>query len=124
MSEPFLQKPLQLSGSADRLNASACVPADSPWYEGHFPGAPLLPGIAILALAKEAICEAELREGRQVRVTGVGRVRFRLPIRPDDRMLINISRERRNDGFIYGFTVLLSEESACTGFFTTGVVAD
>jgi 3-hydroxyacyl-[acyl-carrier-protein] dehydratase len=123
MTEPFRQKLSQLSGAEDRLTASASVPADSVWYAGHFPGTPLLPGIAILALVEEAISEAELREGREVMITGVSRVRFRLPVRPDDRMVIKISREIRNDGFTYGFSVFLSEESACAGFFAARVVA-
>lgn len=123
MSEPFQQKLSQLSGAADHLTASASVPADSVWYAGHFPGAPLLPGIAILALVEEAISEAELREGKQVMITGVGRVRFRLPVRPDDRMVMEISREKKNGGFAYGFSVFLSDELACTGFYTARVVA-
>jgi 3-hydroxyacyl-[acyl-carrier-protein] dehydratase len=123
MTELFRQKLSQLSGTADHLTAWASVPADSLWYTGHFPGAPLLPGIAILALVEEAICEAELREGRSVLMTGVGRVRFRLPVRPDDRMVLKISREKRNGGFTYGFSVFLSEESACTGFLNARVVA-
>jgi len=123
MSEPFRQKLSQLSGAADHLTASASIPADSVWYAGHFPGTPLLPGIAILALVEEAINEAELKEGRRVTMTGVGRVRFRLPVRPDDRMVIKISREERNYGFAYCFSVFLSEELACAGVFTAGVVA-
>jgi 3-hydroxyacyl-[acyl-carrier-protein] dehydratase len=121
--KPFMQKISQLSGAADRLTASAIVPADSLWYAGHFPGTPLLPGVAILALVEEAISEAALREGKQVIITGVGRVRFRLPVRPEDRMMIEISREKKNDGFAYGFSVFLSEELACTGYLAAMVVA-
>lgn len=123
MSEPFRQQLTQLSGTADHLTASASVPANSLWYAGHFPGAPLLPGIAILALVEEAIREAELREGRSVVITGVGRVRFRLPVKPDDLMVLNVSREKRNEGYTYGFSVLLSEESACVGYLNARVVA-
>ncbi len=121
--KPFAQKISQLSGTADRLTASASVPADSIWYAGHFPGTPLLPGVAILALVEEAINEAELREGREVVITGVGRVRFRLPVRPDEGMLMEISREKKNGGFAYGFSVFLSGELACTGYVAARVVA-
>ncbi len=120
--KPFTQKLSKLSGAAEGLTASASVPADSVWYAGHFPGTPLLPGIAILALVEEAISEAELREERRVLITGVSRVRFRMPIRPDDQMVIKISREKRNDGLSYGFSVFLSEELACAGFFAARVV--
>jgi 3-hydroxyacyl-[acyl-carrier-protein] dehydratase len=122
MMKPFMQKISQLSGAADSLTASASVPTDSVWYAGHFPGTPLLPGIAILALVEEAISEAELREGKQVIMTGIGRVRFRLPVRPDDQMVIEISREKKNGGFAYGFSVFLSEELACTGYLAARVV--
>ena len=121
--KPFMQKLSQLSGAPDHLTASASVPADSIWYAGHFPGTPLLPGVAILALVKEAISEAELREGKKVVITGVGRVRFRLPVKPDDRMVIDISREKKEDGFAYGFSVFLFEELACTGVLAARVVA-
>jgi 3-hydroxyacyl-[acyl-carrier-protein] dehydratase len=121
--KPFMQRISQLSGTADRLTASASVPADSIWYAGHFPGTPLLPGVAILALVEEAISEAEFREGKQVMMTGVGRVRFRLPVKPDDRMVMEISREKKNDGFAYAFSVFLSEELACTGYVAARVVA-
>lgn len=123
MMKPFMQKLSQLSGMADHVTASASVPADSNWYVGHFPGTPLLPGIAILALVEEAISEAELGEGNKVTITGVGRVRFRLPVRPDDRMVMKISREKKNGGFAYGFSVFLSEELACTGYLAARVVA-
>jgi 3-hydroxyacyl-[acyl-carrier-protein] dehydratase len=123
MKKPFMQKISQLSGAADRLTASASVPADSIWYAGHFPGTPLLPGIAILALVEEAISEAELKEGKQVMIMGVGRVRFRLPVKPNDWMVIEISREKKNGGFAYGFSVFLSEELACTGYLSAKVVA-
>ncbi|MBM4313378.1 MAG: hypothetical protein FJ122_05595 [Deltaproteobacteria bacterium] len=121
--KPFMQQLSQVSGAADRLTASASVPADSPWYVGHFPGTPLLPGVAILALVEEAISKAELREGKTVTMTGIGRVRFRLPVKPDDRMAMEIARERKNDGFAYGFSVFLSGELACTGVFAARVVA-
>ena len=120
--KPFMQGVSELSGTAERLTASACVPADSNWYAGHFPGTPLLPGIAILALVEEAISEAELREGNRVMMTSVGRVRFRLPVRPDDRMAIEVSREKKNDGYAYGFSVYLSGELACTGYLAATVV--
>lgn len=123
MMKPFMQKLSQLTGAADHLTATASVPADSIWYAGHFPGAPLLPGIAILALVEEAISEAELREGKKVMITGVSRVRFRLPVKPDDRMVIEIFREKKNGGFAYGFSIFLSEELACTGFLAASVVA-
>jgi len=122
--KPFMQKLTQLSCTADHITASTRVPADSVWYAGHFPGNPILPGIAVLALVKEAILAAELREKRRVEITGIGRVRFRLPVKPDDRMTLKISRERKQGGLTYEFSVCLTEELACTGFLKAKIAAD
>ena len=118
MKRSFRQELTQLSGTAERMTASAGVPGDSAWYAGHFPDNPILPGIAVLALVEEAIITSELREGRRVTITGVVRVRFRLPVRPGDRMTLNVTREKRRDGVAYLFSVTLAGEAACTGAFT------
>ena len=115
MEKSFQQGLSQLGGTADRTTATAAVSGDSVWYAGHFPGNPILPGIAILALVKEAIITAELREGRRVAITGLGRVRFRLPVKPGDRMTFEITREERRGGIAYLFSVSLTGEAACTG---------
>ena len=124
MMKPFMQKLTQLSYTADQITASARVTADSVWYAGHFPGNPILPGIAVLALVEEAILAAELDEKRQVIITGIGRVRFRLPVKPDDRMTLKIARERKKGGLTYEFSVCVAEELACTGFFRARIAAD
>jgi len=118
MKKTFHQALSRRSGTADRIAASASVSADSAWYDGHFPGAPLLPGIAILALVEEAILAAERGEGRSMRITGLGRVRFRLPVRPDEELTLKISRREGRDGWTYLFSVALAGEPACTGAFT------
>jgi 3-hydroxyacyl-[acyl-carrier-protein] dehydratase len=118
MKKTFRQGLSHRSGTADQITASASVPGDSAWYDGHFPGHPLLPGIAILALVEEAILAAEIEEGRTMRITGVGRVRFRLPVRPDEELALKISRQEGRGGWTYLFTVSLAGEPACTGAFT------
>lgn len=52
-------------------------PAGSPCLEGHFPGNPVVPAVAILA---ELIGWSEEQLGR--RVTGVTNARFRKPLLP------------------------------------------
>jgi 3-hydroxyacyl-[acyl-carrier-protein] dehydratase len=118
MKKSFRQGLSHFSSAAGQITASASVSCDSAWYDGHFPGHPLLPGIAILALVEEAILTAELEEGRPMRITGVGRVRFRLPVKPDEELILKISRQEGPRGWTYLFTVSLAGEPACTGAFT------
>jgi len=124
MEKSFRQELSRLAGTAERMTASASVPGDSAWYAGHFPDNPILPGIAILALVEEAIITAEQREGRRVIITGVGRVRFRLPVKPDDRMTFEITREEKRGRTAYPFSVNLAGEAACTGTFTARPAED
>jgi 3-hydroxyacyl-[acyl-carrier-protein] dehydratase len=121
MKKPFRQELSQMPGTADEMTASASVSGDSAWYAGHFPGNPILPGIAILALVQETIIASELREGMQVMITGVRRVRFRLPVKPDDQMILKITRGKKRDELTYRFAVSLAGEPACTGAFTAQV---
>lgn len=70
MSEPLTphRAPFVLA-SGSRLTLR--VPTAGPVYEGHFPGRPILPGVALLDLALAALAEAgaaaELREIVQLR---------------------------------------------------------
>jgi 3-hydroxyacyl-[acyl-carrier-protein] dehydratase len=121
MKECFRQELSQLSATTEQITASASVEGDSPWYAGHFPGHPILPGIAILALVEETIVASELAEGRRVTMTGIGRVRFRLPVGPGDKMEITVARGETGGGRRYPFTVALAGEPVCTGVFAAGL---
>ena len=67
---------VQLTSSApERVEASASVRDDSPFFDGHFPDHPVVPGIAMLSMVEDAVA---LTPGAP-RVTGFRRVRFRSP---------------------------------------------
>jgi len=53
-----------------------------------------------------------------MKITSAGRVRFRLPIKPDDELTLKVSRQEGPRGWTYLFTVSLAGEPACTGAFT------
>jgi len=45
------------------IEALADVPVDSPWFSGHFPGKPILPGIALVYMVEQAIIQDALAKG-------------------------------------------------------------
>ena len=55
---------------------------DAPWFRGHFPGQPVLPGAALLAAVRIA---AHRILAPSIEITGFAAVRFRNHLRPGDR---------------------------------------
>jgi len=122
MTARFRHEHLPLSGKAEHVAAAARFPSDSDWFSGHFPGNPIVPGVALIALVAEAVIERELGEGRSLAITGVRRVRFRLPVRPDDEVTLEATRMPNPERPAYAFTVCLAGETACSGVLTVGIV--
>jgi 3-hydroxymyristoyl/3-hydroxydecanoyl-(acyl carrier protein) dehydratase len=93
----------------------ACAGAGSPWFSGHFPGELILPGIAILSMVMDAIRYQEAEKGRKIRIASVRRVRFKLPVRPDELLKISLSLCQQEVGLSYHFVVELNRKTVCTG---------
>jgi 3-hydroxyacyl-[acyl-carrier-protein] dehydratase len=86
-----MTRPLRLiaRGSGDDgFRFSVEIPAASPWFTGHFPGHPILPGIAHLALAQRALSEIL---GREVALGAVRSLKLRRPVVPGDLPELRIS---------------------------------
>jgi len=95
--------------------AEAYAATGSLWFSGHFPGEPVLPGIAILSMVKDTLIESEAKKGRKIRISGIRRVRFKLPVRQDQLLNIYMSLSGRDEDISYDFRVELNGSVACTG---------
>ncbi len=87
------------------LAAIKNVSINEPFFQGHFPGKPIMPGVLIIeALAQAAALlgsvsqENESEEGTLYYLVGVDNVRFKRPVEPGDQLLlhVNFEKERRN----------------------------
>ena len=105
-----------------KIIAEACAATGSLWFSGHFPNNPILPGIAILSIVKDAIIHHESEKGKRVRITSIRRVRFRLPVRPDEVLTISLSSFNQDDCLSYHFNVTLEGKTACTGVIAAEVI--
>ena len=101
------------------ISAKAVAGCASPWFDGHFPGQPLLPGIAMIAMAFDAAREHEAGAGNRIRLKSVTRVRFKKPVRPDEPFTILLTREQRADDTAFRFTIQVAGEAGCTGILHT-----
>lgn len=63
------------------------IPASSPLFAGHFPGHPILPGIAHLALVERALRETT---GEDATLAAVRALKLRRPVRPGDVLELRV----------------------------------
>jgi 3-hydroxyacyl-[acyl-carrier-protein] dehydratase len=88
-----------------RAGESICalknVSVNEPFFPGHFPHRPVLPGVIILeALAQTAGILAFVTAGvypdenRQLYFVGIDRARFRRPVLPGDQLIMKATLER------------------------------
>ena len=98
----------------NEISADIRVPSDSPWFDGHFPGEPILPGVAQIGIVFDAIRKAHNQE---LKVSSVRRVRFKRIIRPDDQLkIIAVPLKQETDS--YSFRILVQDETVCSGVMT------
>ena len=90
------------------------APPESGWFSGHFPGEPILPGIAQLGMVFDAI---NRWESRKFKITGIRRVRFKQIIRPDDPLHLTV-KPQKNCAGVYDFRIQVNAELACSGVMT------
>ncbi len=69
------------------------------FFQGHFPGAPVMPGVLIVeALAQVgavlALREIENRDEKLVLFSGIDNARFRAPVVPGDTLLLEVTSLR------------------------------
>ena len=95
----------------NEIEAEIQVPPDSPWFSGHFPGDPILPGVAQIGMVKNVIQQAR---GQDLSVSSVRRVRFKQIIRPDDKLNLTAAPLKENAG-AYSFRILVENEEVCSG---------
>ncbi len=75
------------------------VTINEPFFQGHFPGAPVMPGVLIIeALAQVgailALREIEDRARKLVLFTGIDDARFRKPVVPGDTLVLEVTALR------------------------------
>jgi len=63
----------------------------SEWFSGHFDECPLLPGVALLALATEMLRRQGSEQGRRLVVFGFSKVRFKRLVFPDEELRISVA---------------------------------
>jgi 3-hydroxyacyl-[acyl-carrier-protein] dehydratase len=106
-----------------------CVTANEPFFQGHFPDYPVMPGVLIVeamaqtgAVLMSKSLDVDTR-GKTIFFMSVDNCRFRQPVRPGDvvRMPVEVVRAR-GDVFKFRGRALVGEKVAAEAEFAAMVV--
>ena len=106
--------------SSNEIFADAIAHDNSPWFSGHFPGEPILPGVAQLGMVFNAIKRVY---GKNWRISGVKRVKFKRIIKPGDKIKI-ITNKKNDESSLYTFQIMVDSHIACNGILAVEKVID
>jgi 3-hydroxymyristoyl/3-hydroxydecanoyl-(acyl carrier protein) dehydratase len=70
------------------------VPRDSPFFDGHFPGQPVLPAIAQLAILTEVYC-GSIAPGRCI--AAIPKLRLQQSVAPEQRLTFHVGHPDESD---------------------------
>jgi 3-hydroxyacyl-[acyl-carrier-protein] dehydratase len=113
---------------AKRLVAIKNVTINEPFFQGHFPGYPIMPGVLVVEAMAQAggiimLYEIADRNEKLVVFTGIERAKFRRPVTPGDqiRMEVEVLSMRPRAGRILG-RAFVEGKLACEATLTCAVV--
>ena len=105
------------------------VSVNEPFFEGHFPDRPVMPGVLIIeSMAQTAGClvVASLgkeSEGKLVYFMTIENARFRKPVVPGDRLITNVEKMRsRGSVFKFSGKAFVGEVLAAEASFSAMIV--
>src|SRR5216683_3185708 len=107
-----------------RIVAIKNVTINEPFFAGHFPNLPIMPGVLIVEAIAQAggallLTEVEDRPNKLIMFTGIERAKFRRPVVPGDQLRIEVELKNwrvrpsmiavRMEGIVYVGTKRVAE---------------
>jgi len=119
---PFLlvDRVLEIDKSQQRIRALKNVTMNEPFFTGHFPHRPVMPGVMMVeAMAQTAALLSFAAAGSQpddksvIYFAGIDGARFKRPVEPGDQLILDVTIERMKAGiFKFKGRALVGEELA------------
>ncbi|WP_031479162.1 3-hydroxyacyl-ACP dehydratase FabZ [Maridesulfovibrio frigidus] len=84
----------------EHIKAYKNVTINEPFFQGHFPGLPVMPGVLIIEALAQAGGMIVLSidgidvENKVFLFTGINNVKFRRPVVPGDKLELNVTKTR------------------------------
>ena len=106
----------------ESLTAIKNVSINEPFFQGHFPHRPIMPGVLIIEAMAQATgvlafktSEAQPDENSLYYLVGVDNARFKQPVEPGDQLLIDVKITRIRRGvWMYAATSKVDDKVVAT----------
>lgn len=124
----YIDRILELEPGTRGL-ARKCVSVNEPFFQGHFPGNPILPGVVVTEAFAQvagvvALSSDPERANEGVALLGLDKVRFRKPIRPGDVLEIEVIKDaERRDVWRFRCEARVDGQKVAQGMLTATVGA-
>ncbi len=93
--------------SGEQLHGLKNVTINEPFFQGHFPIEPVMPGVLIIeglaqagGLLAALSLDGEAKEGGLFYFTGIDKAKFRRKVVPGDQLIYDVSINKRKGSFI------------------------
>ncbi len=112
---------------AESASGFKCVSMNEPFFQGHFPGKPLMPGVLIVeALAQVgavALMSDSQNKGKLAVFAGIDEIRFKRQVVPGDVLKLEVTIESLRRGIGKGNALAtVNGEVACKGILMFALI--
>ncbi len=101
--------------TGNTIKAIKNITINEPYFQGHFPHRPVMPGVIILEVFAQVgalLCNRPGDPPQDVALVGINEARFRQPVIPGDQLLIEMDcRKDRGQILIFGGKVTVNGET-------------
>jgi 3-hydroxyacyl-[acyl-carrier-protein] dehydratase len=127
---PFLliDKIIEVDAEKEYIKAIKNVTINEPFFMGHFPENPIMPGVLILETMAQAAGVGLMAlfpeyKGKLFVLAGIDRARFRQPVYPGDTLIIEVQGFRRKGNIIKtATTAKVNEKIVAEAEITAGIL--
>ena len=105
----------------DFLKAQKNVSNNEPFFQGHFPGHPVFPGVLILEAMAQATALLDFKSNEREKdsllyyFVGIDKARYKKPVVPGDIMIIDVKlNQSKRDVHKFTASCMVDETIVCT----------